>query len=189
MLVKDVSRCPVCATEVNNEPKRCPRCKVLYHESCWNYWGDCAVYGCTSSTKQFSDRSIDLRARNNPPNAQRPSRRSSETALFLLIGIMTAYFSFIWYCWRGVSSNLYSSHESHSSDSSDDELELKGVISLPHDDNVHRLKEYDYTDSKTGREYRVDESELRDANGKLYKAIQLKFHPRSETPDFKISDD
>ena len=46
-------RCPVCATEINNEQPpqethRCQRCETLHHKDCWDYTGGCAIFGCNS---------------------------------------------------------------------------------------------------------------------------------------------
>jgi len=39
--------CSVCNQPANE--KKCPRCGVPYHLTCWNYNQGCAVYGCSSS--------------------------------------------------------------------------------------------------------------------------------------------
>jgi len=44
--VERVSRCPVCGTDVIEQPKTCPRCATPHHRECWDYAGGCAIFGC-----------------------------------------------------------------------------------------------------------------------------------------------
>ena len=42
--------CPVCSVEdVSSSLLKCSRCEALYHEDCWQYYGQCAIYGCVKS--------------------------------------------------------------------------------------------------------------------------------------------
>lgn len=43
-----VPNCPVCASPLDATPRLCPRCSTPHHADCWDYVGDCAVFGCTS---------------------------------------------------------------------------------------------------------------------------------------------
>ena len=40
------SKCPVCSTQINEEPKVCQRCFTPHHQDCWDYCGECAVFAC-----------------------------------------------------------------------------------------------------------------------------------------------
>jgi hypothetical protein len=46
----DQGHCPICGV---NEPGEtllpCPSCGVGYHPECWEYFGGCAIYGCSGS--------------------------------------------------------------------------------------------------------------------------------------------
>jgi len=40
--------CPVCANSLDSNVQRCPTCATPHHSDCWQYFGGCAIYGCTS---------------------------------------------------------------------------------------------------------------------------------------------
>lgn len=40
--------CRVCGTELAGELVSCERCDTPHHRDCWEYWGRCATYGCSS---------------------------------------------------------------------------------------------------------------------------------------------
>jgi hypothetical protein len=43
----EASRCPVCNGEVAaSDARPCPRCDTPHHAECWDYVGDCAIFGC-----------------------------------------------------------------------------------------------------------------------------------------------
>lgn len=42
-----VLSCPVCADPLEGAARRdCPRCETPHHRECWDYVGDCAIFGC-----------------------------------------------------------------------------------------------------------------------------------------------
>ncbi|HZE98019.1 MAG TPA: hypothetical protein VE981_13400 [Planctomycetota bacterium] len=40
-------RCPVCCQTLAPSPLRCANCAAPHHADCWEYWGRCAIFGCS----------------------------------------------------------------------------------------------------------------------------------------------
>lgn len=57
-----VGNCPFCLSAVlaTDETEQCPSCHALYHASCWQENGGCAVYGCTRAPAVESRRAIEV---------------------------------------------------------------------------------------------------------------------------------
>ena len=47
--------CPVCSTAIDDSPRVCERCSTPHHEDCWEYVGDCAIFGCAAVPAGKSD--------------------------------------------------------------------------------------------------------------------------------------
>lgn len=47
---RQAGRCPVCATDISGlQPRRCDHCQAEHHQDCWDYYGGCAIFGCSGS--------------------------------------------------------------------------------------------------------------------------------------------
>lgn len=42
-------RCPICRTPTLPEDPPCPRCQIPHHMECWEYAGDCGIFGCRAT--------------------------------------------------------------------------------------------------------------------------------------------
>lgn len=41
-------KCPVCAQVLESPTRACRSCGTTHHANCWDYFGGCAIYGCTA---------------------------------------------------------------------------------------------------------------------------------------------
>lgn len=66
-MADDTPRCAVCAVSVFTvQGRKCPTCGVLYHQDCWDWVGNCSIFGC-KGTSWTGPRRVARR-----PAAERP---------------------------------------------------------------------------------------------------------------------
>ena len=54
---EDYSRCQICGSEIEHEYVTCMKCDTPYHRDCWEYNGQCAIFGCMCQNyKEGEDR-------------------------------------------------------------------------------------------------------------------------------------
>ena len=44
--------CQICGEAIREDHVRCSSCDTPHHEDCWQYYGECATFGCPSKTYQ-----------------------------------------------------------------------------------------------------------------------------------------
>ena len=51
MSLAAMGSCPVCGSDFEEPPKRCPRCDTPHHQDCWEYVPGCAIFACADSAR------------------------------------------------------------------------------------------------------------------------------------------
>ena len=52
----NADKCPVCATQVTENPRLCEHCGAVHHRDCWDYCGDCAMFLCLLGRAEGKDK-------------------------------------------------------------------------------------------------------------------------------------